>query len=88
MSTDYIFDGTKDGLSEDILEKETVRSSAAMNRIGYYNFNKHHFFFEADTLRFPDEADETALALLRHKNGWRHNATHGRLQQNKRILDE
>ncbi len=45
-----------DYLSEDILEKETVRSSAAMNRIGYYNFNKHHFFFEADTLRFPDEA--------------------------------
>ena len=45
-----------DFLSEDILEKETVRSAAVMNRKGYYDFNKHHFFFEADTLSIPDSA--------------------------------
>lgn len=45
-----------DYLSEDILEKETVRSTAVMNRKGYYDFNKHHFFFEADTLSIPDTA--------------------------------
>lgn len=45
-----------DYLSEDILEKETVRSTAVMNRKGYYDFNKHHFFFEADTLSVPDSA--------------------------------
>ena len=45
-----------DYLSENILEQETVRSTAAMNRMGYYDFNKHHFFFEADTLSIPDTA--------------------------------
>ena len=43
-----------DYLSEDILEKETVRATAVMNRKGYYSFNKHYFFFEADTLSIPD----------------------------------
>lgn len=47
---------TGDYLSEDILEKETVRSTAVMNRKGYYDFNKHHFFFEADTLTIPGKA--------------------------------
>ena len=45
-----------DYLSEDVLEKETVRSTAVMNRKGYYTFNKHHFFFEADTLSIKDTA--------------------------------
>ena len=45
-----------DFLSEDVLEKETVRSTAVMNRKGYYTFNKHHFFFEADTLSIKDTA--------------------------------
>ncbi len=45
-----------DYLSEDILEKETVRSSAALKNMGYYNFSKNHFFFEADTLTYPDSA--------------------------------
>jgi outer membrane protein assembly factor BamA len=45
-----------DYLSEDILEKETVRATAVMNRKGYYDFNKHHFFFEADTLSTPGAA--------------------------------
>lgn len=45
-----------DYLSEDLLERETVRATAQMNRIGYYDFNKHHFFFEADTLSIPDTA--------------------------------
>ena len=45
-----------DYLSEDILEKETVRATAVMNRKGYYDFNKHHFFFEADTISTPGAA--------------------------------
>lgn len=59
---DYLADSSAtlirkgDYLSEDILEKETVRSTAVMNRKGYYDFNKHHFFFEADTLSIPDTA--------------------------------
>lgn len=59
---DYIADTSAmiikpgDFLSEDMLEKETVRATAEMNRQGYYDFNKHHFFFEADTLSIPDTA--------------------------------
>ena len=51
FASDYLADTTDmlikpgDFLSEDILEKETVRSTAVMNRVGYYDFNKHHFFF-------------------------------------------
>lgn len=45
-----------DYLSEDILEKETARSSAALKNMGYYNFSKNNFFFEADTLSYPDSA--------------------------------
>ena len=43
-------------LSEDSLEKESVRSSAAMRNKGYYTFNKNYYFFEADTLSIPDSA--------------------------------
>ena len=43
-------------LSEAALEKETVRSSAAMRNKGYYTFNKNYYFFEADTLSIPDSA--------------------------------
>ena len=59
---DYLADSSNvlikpgDYLSEDILERETVRSTAVMNRKGYYDFNKHHFFFEADTLSIRDTA--------------------------------
>jgi outer membrane protein assembly factor BamA len=45
-----------DYLSEDILEKESVRSSAAMKNLGYYEFSKNNFFFEADTLSYPGSA--------------------------------
>ena len=45
-----------DYLSEDLLEKETVRSSAAMKNLGYYTFSKNNFFFEADTLSYPGSA--------------------------------
>ena len=45
-----------DYLSEDILEKETVRASAALRNMGYYEFSKNNFFFEADTLTYPDSA--------------------------------
>ena len=43
-------------LSESALEKETERASTAMRNMGYYTFNKNHFFFEADTLSVPDSA--------------------------------
>ena len=45
-----------DYLSESTLEAETVRSSAAMRNLGFYDFNKNHYFFEADTLSCPDSA--------------------------------
>ena len=45
-----------DFLSEDILENETVRASASLRNMGYYEFSKNNFFFEADTLSCPDSA--------------------------------
>ncbi|MBP9997877.1 MAG: BamA/TamA family outer membrane protein [Bacteroidales bacterium] len=39
-----------DFLSEKILEAESSRSASYFNGLGYYDFNKNHFFFEADTL--------------------------------------
>ena len=39
-----------DFLSEKALEAETVRGSAVFRDQGYYDFNKNHYFFEADTL--------------------------------------
>ena len=45
-----------DYLSEDLLEKETVRASAAVRNMGYYEFSKNNFFFEADTLTNPGSA--------------------------------
>lgn len=43
-------------LSEESLEAETVRSSNAMRNKGYFDFNKNHYFFEADTLTVKDSA--------------------------------
>ena len=37
-------------LSEASLEKESERSAAQMRNEGFFEFNKNHFFFEADTL--------------------------------------
>jgi outer membrane protein assembly factor BamA len=42
-----------DFLSEQSLEAETERSSAAMRNCGFYDFNKNYYFFEADTLTYP-----------------------------------
>ena len=39
-----------DYLSEETLEAETVRGAAVFREQGYYDFNKNHYFFEADTL--------------------------------------
>lgn len=39
-----------DFLSEKALEAETVRGAAYFRNLGYYTFNKNHYFFEADTL--------------------------------------
>ncbi len=45
-----------DFLSEKALEAETVRGTSVFRNQGYYDFNKNHYFFEADTL-----TDETTL---------------------------
>lgn len=45
-----------DFLSEAALEAETERSAAALKNQGFYSFSKNNFFFEADTLSFPDSA--------------------------------
>ncbi len=45
-----------DILSEVALEKESERSSLAMRNMGFYDFNKNYYFFEADTLSFPGSA--------------------------------
>jgi len=39
-----------DYLSEKALEAETERGAAYFRNLGYYNFNKNHYFFRADTL--------------------------------------
>ena len=39
-----------DFLSESALEAETVRGAAYFRNLGYYDFNKNNYFFEADTL--------------------------------------
>ena len=39
-----------DYLSEESLEAETVRGAGVFRDQGFYDFNKNHYFFEADTL--------------------------------------
>ena len=39
-----------DYLSEKALEAETVRGASMFRDLGYFDFNKNHYFFEADTL--------------------------------------
>ena len=62
FSDDFIADTSAtlihlgDFLSEDLLEKESVRATAAMKNLGYYEFSKNNFFFEADTLSAPGSA--------------------------------
>lgn len=48
--------GRGDFLSEALLEAETERSSSRMRNLGFYDFNKNHYFFEADTLTRPGNA--------------------------------
>ncbi len=45
-----------DYLSEMTLEAETQRASAVMRNLGYFDFSKNNFFFEADTLTTPGYA--------------------------------
>lgn len=42
-----------DYLSESSLEAESSRSATYMRNLGYYDFNKNHYFFIADTLTNP-----------------------------------
>lgn len=48
---------TGDYLSEALLEQESTRSAQYFRNIGYYGFDKRFYFFEADTLATPGEAD-------------------------------
>lgn len=43
-------------LSEDLLERETERSAAHIRNMGYYEFTKNYYFFDADTVSAPDSA--------------------------------
>ena len=45
-----------DFLSEASLEAESERSASAMRNEGFFEFNKNHFFFDADTLSGNGEA--------------------------------
>lgn len=45
-----------DILSEASLEKESERSASLMRNKGFFEFNKNHFFFDADTLSNKGEA--------------------------------
>ncbi len=45
-----------DYLSEMALEDETERSSAKMRNLGYFDFSKNNYFFEADTISIPGYA--------------------------------
>ncbi len=45
-----------DFLSEMTLEAETERSSAKMRNLGYFDFSKNNYFFEADTTTAPGYA--------------------------------
>ena len=50
-----------DFLSQKALEAETVRGAARFRDLGFYDFNKNHYSFEADTL-----TDETTLYYRIH----------------------
>ncbi len=45
-----------DYLSEMALESETETASKTMKNLGYFDFSKNNFFFEADTLTVPNYA--------------------------------
>lgn len=54
--TSRILVKTGDYLSEQVLEKETVRSAEVMRNRGYFTFDRNNYFFEADTLAEPGKA--------------------------------
>ena len=64
-----------DWLSEDALEKETVRSSAYFRQNGYFGFTKNYFSFEADTLLRRDTADLKEFVREYTRNQTPENAT-------------
>ena len=43
-------------LSENVLDSEADRIASLMRNRGFYAFNKNYFFFNADTLSYPDSA--------------------------------
>lgn len=44
-----------DFLSEEMLEAETQRGAFYFRNLGYYDFNKNNYFFQADTLSVPNK---------------------------------
>lgn len=45
-----------DYMSEEAMELESARSASVLHNMGYYDFSKNYYFFEADTLSYPDYA--------------------------------
>ena len=50
-----------DYLSEQALEEETESLASIMRNRGFYDFSKNNFFFEADTVSYPNSALLTML---------------------------
>ena len=51
-------------LSEKLLDEETERSAHHLRDLGYFDFTKNHFYFEADTVSHPDSA--RLKVLIKH----------------------
>lgn len=70
FSSDFMSDSSAitikkgDYLSEASLEAETARGASVVRDMGYYEFNKNYYFFEADTL----SRDGTAALRFMVKN--------------------
>ena len=64
-----------DFLSEASLEAESERSASAMRNEGFFEFNKNHFFFDADTLSGNGKAALTVTVNEYTRNESPHDAT-------------
>ena len=72
-----------DFLAEETLEQETVRGAAHYRDIGYFNFSKNNYVFEADTISVPGK---TFLNMI--VNEYTRNETEANARQlNKFTID-
>lgn len=72
-----------DPLSENLLEKESVRSAQYFRNLGYYTLSKNNYFFEADTVSYPgktnlrytingytrNESEQNAVPIVKYRIG-------------------